>query len=105
MGFNALRQAIRDQSHAVVKWLLGKGVDPNLGQPNFGFSVSDKKSGRALNVAASNSTIEIFDLLLKCGAKMEDSNPLHSAAASNNEDTARIPMMSHLLQIGVDVNG
>jgi ankyrin repeat protein len=62
-------------------------------------------SGDCLNRAASRSSTAIFDLLLARGAKLENSKPLHAAVESMNEDSERIPMMAHLLELGVDVNG
>ena len=43
------------------------------------------------------------DLLLAHGAKLENSLPLHAAATRSDVD-AQIPMMRHLLSLGVDVN-
>ena len=65
----------------------------------------ESNSGDCLNQAASRSSITAFDLLLVRGAKLENSRPLHAAIESMNEDKERIPMMAHLLDLGVDING
>jgi hypothetical protein len=57
-----------------------------------------------LNAAAKFATILVFDLLLEKGAQLEWSIPLHMAAGARG-DGERIPMVAHLLQLGVDVNG
>jgi ankyrin repeat protein len=59
-----------------------------------------------LNAAAKCATVLVFDLLLEKGARLERSIPLHMAAgAVDRGDGERIPMVAHLLQLGVDVNG
>lgn len=90
------------------RWLLAQGADPNLGpsqspQPTSS-PVAD--SGAVLDTAASDATPEIFALLLQHGAKLENSLPLHAAAASTfKADEESIPMMEYLLQLGVDIDG
>ncbi len=61
-------------------------------------------SGSALNCAAAVGTLAVFELLLRHGARIENSQPMHMAAASE-EDAGRIPMMEYLVGKGVDVNG
>lgn len=58
-------------------------------------------SGMALQCVACWSSISTLDLLLEHGAKLENSFPLHTAAGMGDE---RIPMMAHLIELGVDVN-
>ena len=65
----------------------------------------ESNSGDCLNRAASQSSITVFDLLLAHGAKLENSRPLHAAVESVNEEMERFPMMAHLLDLGVDING
>ena len=48
------------------------------------------------------SSVAIFDLLIAYGANRENCNPLHSAAASS--DNERGSMISHLISLGYDVN-
>jgi ankyrin repeat protein len=43
--------------------------------------------------------------LIERGAKLEDSTALHCTADSSNEDAERTPMIQHLLEIGLDING
>lgn len=88
---------------AVVQWLLDHGADPNMG-PDFVFQAGRKAvhgSGMALQRAACCSSIGTVDLLLERGAKLENSFPLHDAACGGD---GRIPMMAHLINLGVDVN-
>lgn len=102
-GQTALSAFVKNE--VLLKWFLERGADPNLGpplspQPD---STPIPNSGYTLNCAASVATPEVFDLLLRNGAKLENSQPLHMAAASQ-EDTGRIPMMEYLIGKGVDVN-
>jgi hypothetical protein len=63
---------------------------------------------RNLLLAAGSGTPAIFDLLLSYGShgfRIYDASPLSSAVASTREDTHIIPMMIHLLHLGVDVDG
>ena len=103
-GQTALSALVKNE--ALSKWLLEHGADPNLGprlnpQPD---TAPVPNSGAALNCAASVAAPEVFNLLLEYGAKIENSQPLHMAAASQ-EDSGRIPMMEYLVGKGVDVNG
>lgn len=103
-GQTALSALVKNE--ALLGWLLEHGADPNLGPPvdHRPDSAPVSNSGSALNCAASVATPEVFDLLLQHGAKIENSQPLHMAAASQ-EDSGRIPMMEYLIGKGVDVNG
>ena len=103
-GQTALSAFVKNEM--LLKWFLEHGADPNLGpplspQPD---STPIPNSGSSLNCAASVATPEVFDLLLQHGAKLENSQPVHMAAASQ-EDSGRIPMMKYLVGKGVDVNG
>lgn len=103
-GQTALSAFVKNET--LLKYFLNRGADPNLGPPSNpqpdSTPVSD--SGSALNCAASVATPEVFDLLLQHGAKIENSQPLHMAAAGE-EDAGRIPMMEYLVGKGVDVDG
>jgi ankyrin repeat protein len=94
----------------LVRWLLDHGAEPNLGEPPYWEhapvdSRANPKSGDSLNSAAACSSIEILDLLLEYGGNLEYSVALHKAASSCKEDAERIPMMEHLLELGMDING
>lgn len=58
-----------------------------------------------LNFAACMSTTAVFDLFLAHGAARADSIPLHTAASSPDKDGRIISMMTHLIELGFDVNG
>lgn len=92
---------------ALVRWLLHQGANPNLGEPSPAKNDDPnayQQSGDALNEAARQSSIEIVDLLLEHGAVLSNSVALHAAAGSQNSDAERVPMLSHLLDLGLDVN-
>ena len=94
------------QDEALLVWFLNHNADPNIGAPYISVpsdSHSFPNSGDALNSAAGYSSIAALGLLLAHGAKLENSVPLHAAAARSDAD-AQIPMMRHLLSLGVDVN-
>ncbi|KAI9794097.1 MAG: hypothetical protein M1833_000462 [Piccolia ochrophora] len=106
-GRYMLPSVVQDES--LTRWFLDQGADPNLGTDPWlttsgEYACERPKRGAALNNAADHSTVAVFDLLLERGAKMERSVPLHAAAISV-EDAGRIPMMAHLLELGVDING
>lgn len=102
---------MRNGSHEdVIKFLLDEGADPNLGvHPDFmGENVgpTDRKSGIALNTAAWTSSPEVFDLLLAKGAKLEYATPLHWVVwAHVHSYTSGTEMITHLVNMGVDLNG
>ena len=79
----------------MTRWFLDHGADPNA---------CGKPGSTILNVAAGNASIEIFDLLLAHGAKLEDSDALHSAAGNRTKKPGRVEMMAHLLDLGMDIN-
>ena len=59
-------------------------------------------SGECLYEAAAHASPAVIDLLMKSGAKLENSTPLHAAVRRGGD---AIPMLKHLLSLGVDVNG
>ncbi|KAL8753143.1 MAG: hypothetical protein Q9184_005510 [Pyrenodesmia sp. 2 TL-2023] len=80
----------------LVKWLFDQGVE---------FPAPDLRTSRhILNTAAASSSVAVFDLLIERGATRANSIPLHIAAGAG-EDGERIPMMTHLIDIGYDING
>lgn len=96
------------QHETLVKWLLSHGADPNLGPPLSPqpSALPVTNSGAVLDTAASTASLEIFGLLLQHGAKLENSLPLHAAAASTSKaDDESLAMMGYLLQLGVDIDG
>lgn len=91
----------------LVRWFLEHGARPNLGPRTINpkaDSASIDSSGICLNVAAQKSSIRIFDMLLNHGAPRENSVALHMAAGAG-VSVERIPMMTHLIAFGFDVNG
>jgi hypothetical protein len=89
-----------------VKWLLDHGANLNIGKkhmwnPSSEFST---ESGQVLDLAACASTVKVFDLLLKHGARLELSLALHRAASAKFTDERR-KLMEHLIEdfhIGVN---
>lgn len=80
----------------LVKWLFDQGVEfpaPEL-----------RRSRHILNTAAASSSVAVFDFMIERGATRENSIPLHIAAGAGR-DGERIPMMTHLIDIGYDING
>lgn len=90
-----------------MRWLLENGADPTRGKARWNQSTpqDDRNAGAALNAAAGAGEIAVFDLLLESGARIETSVPLHMAAGSSATVAKAIAMMSHLLELGLDVNG
>lgn len=95
-----------------MRWFLSLGADPNYG-PNESrllfeegavqpFSLPENDSGAALELAAWVCDIEIFDILLEHGAKLENSLALHRAMMRNHND--RISFSERLLSYGLDIN-
>ncbi|KAL8898433.1 MAG: hypothetical protein Q9207_006700 [Kuettlingeria erythrocarpa] len=80
----------------LVKWLLDQGV--KLPAPDL------RRSRHILNTAAASSSVAVFDLMIEHGATRENSIPLHTTAGSGRGGD-RIPMMTHLIDIGYDING
>ena len=67
---------------------------------------TDSEISRAhmLDVAAACSSIEVLDLLIEHGLKLEDSDALHSVASAIDGPPGRLNMMAHLLTLGMDIN-
>ena len=80
-------------SKELTKWLLEHGADPNL---------PGKRGITPLAKAAWTSSIEILELLLKHGARLEGSRALSAAASRNGPN--QIKKVSFLLQAGADIN-
>lgn len=65
----------------LVIWFLDHGADPNLGPPILQpqpAAAPIKLLGKVLDIAASAASVATFDALLRHGAKIESSLPLHS---------------------------
>lgn len=92
-----MRRVIEDK--LLVQWFLDLGLYLDRVPRAVG-----SRHPIPLESVALNSTVEILDLLLKRGTSLEKGNPLHYAAISNKPDADRLPMMSHLLMLGYDVD-
>ena len=88
------RHIICDEN--LVRWFLAHGADPN--------PYGTKAGSTILDVAAANATPAIFDLLVSHGARLADSDALHSAAGEREKRPGRVEMMAHLLDLGFDIN-
>lgn len=53
-------------------------------------------------MAAGISSPKIFSLLVQRGAKINDTNVLHTAIGRNDEET--VAMLTHLLNLGADID-
>jgi len=80
---------------ATASFLLEKGADVNA----FGYSVSVEDKETAADIAAYSGQMEILDLLLKNGGKL-DNNAIFKAARGGHLQVVRF-----LLKQGYDVNG
>ena len=80
----------------LVRWFLDHGADPNFHGAKVGSTI--------LDVAAANATPTIFDLLIAHGARLADSDALHSAAGEREKRPGRVEMMAHLLSLDFDIN-
>ena len=80
----------------LVRWFLTHGADPN--------PYGAKAGSTILDVAAANATPTIFGLLISHGARLADSDALHSAAGEREKRPGRVEMMAHLLGLGFDIN-
>ena len=78
----------------VTRWFLENGANANFG----------KIGSTLLDVAAANATTQVFDLLVAHGARIEESDALHSAAGERENKPGRVDMMTHLLGMGFNVN-
>ncbi|MCJ1394596.1 hypothetical protein MMC18_007476 [Xylographa bjoerkii] len=89
-----------DPSHIVpnvelVRWFLSHGADPN---------VRGRWNELPITVACCCSTPEVVDLLIAHGASLHHSDVLHLVAEDEECRPQAITMMSHLLDLGMDVN-
>lgn len=105
------RHLLREGNEEIVRYLLEHGADPNLGA--FGLHITgpgapiNRKSGAALEAAARSCPTSTVDLLLSHGAKLEYSVPIHGSAWCHSipHNIDRAAMISHLIELGVDING
>ena len=90
----ALKMVVTDD--LMTQWFLAHGADPSaVGGTSFSI----------LDVAAANSSPAILDLLIAHGAKIEDSDALHSAAGECEGIPGRVEMMAHLVaDLRMDIN-
>lgn len=56
-----------------------------------------------MNSAGRQGSVTVLNLLLDYGAELSNSIALHRAAESTHE--RRIPVMEHLIRLGMDING
>ena len=99
----ALLLSIHDEP--LVRLLLSYGASAAIAPP-YGsqYDMQTPWPKRPLDLAA-RSSIEVFDLLLAHGAKIDENLPLHGAVWGDTDDTGeRIPMMQHILDLRVDIN-
>ena len=88
------RHVVRDET--LTHYFLDHGADPN--------AVGNGPGSTILDVAAANTSPAVFDMLLNHGAKLQDSDALHSAAGERVKRLGRLEMMDHLLHLGMDIN-
>lgn len=82
-------------NESLVKWFLEHGADPNI---------HGAKNECPLDVTAYECNCAVVELLLQHGATIKDSNALHAAAKSREDDSACILMITYLLDHGADIN-
>jgi hypothetical protein len=92
----------------LLLWYVSLGANPNLGPPDTRrkefVSPQDlpvPESGAALEEASRFCDMAIVDILVEHGARLGNSLALHHALMRQED---RIPMMEHLLRLGVDIN-
>lgn len=95
-----MQPPLTDHRHTILdekltRWFLSHGADPN----GYG-----KPGSTILDVAAANSTPAVFELLITHGARLEDSDALHSAAGEREKRPGRVEMMAYLLELGMQIN-
>lgn len=95
----------------ITEYLLTHGADPNLGSFDRGkrsglgpIPPMDHRSGAALTTAAASGNIQVIDLLLQHGAKLEWATPLHAALSVPEAWLRNRPAFEHLLGLGADPN-
>lgn len=93
LGNIMLKHIVRNEE--LTRWFLSHGANPNA----YG-----KPGSTILDVAAANSGPAVFELLMTHGARLEDSDALHSAAGARKNRSGRVEMMAYLLDLGMDVN-
>ncbi|KAL2838241.1 hypothetical protein BJY01DRAFT_237543 [Aspergillus pseudoustus] len=107
-------------NHAVLRWFLTHGANPNLGkQQEYRYGGPCTESCDALEKAAYQGDVEAARMLLDAGAVIQNGFPLHAAAAalppganphvglvtlSKDFDISRIPVMALLIERGADIN-
>ncbi|MCJ1405872.1 hypothetical protein MMC11_009102 [Xylographa trunciseda] len=99
-GSPALKQVLYFFSRMVrnvelVRWFLAHGADPNI---------RGSWNELPITVACCNSTPEVVDLLIAHGASLHHSDALHLLAEDEDHSPQSIRMMSHLIDLGMDVN-
>lgn len=105
----ALISAIQKKDITLVGWLLDRGADPNFWGSKSRLSLRVDKtiigtpvSSRPLDIAAACLQLEIFDLLLERGAKLDECNALHAASADiSREGVSYLPVIDFLLRKGM----
>ncbi|KAJ5587234.1 uncharacterized protein N7459_002999 [Penicillium hispanicum] len=96
----------------VVRWFLEQGADPNIG-PRLHFRRQRTRpirpvpdSGRTLDMIAQCGTLEVLELMLEYGLRLNSGSALHLAAKTRVwPDADQIPMLARLIDLGFDVNG
>jgi ankyrin repeat protein len=107
MRWLALHRAVTFDRREIVKQFLDKGTDPNLRSQSQSTLFDDDTAGDdkpALFQAAYWGRVEIAEMLIKRGAKVNarsarGASPLHGAAITGHVELARL-----LLKHGADVN-
>lgn len=95
-----MQPPLTDHRHTILdekltRWFLSHGADP---------SAYGKPGSTILDVAAANSTPAVFELLMAHGARLEDSDALHSAVGEREKRPGRVEMAAYLLDLGMQIN-
>ncbi|KAJ6000392.1 hypothetical protein N7481_000801 [Penicillium waksmanii] len=105
------RAVVAKNDPTLLRWYLSLGADPNLGPPQSSLREKgfvDKNdppssdSSGALAQTVINCGTDIVDILVEHGANLEKGLALRRALKRQLEN--RIPMMEHLLHLGIDIN-
>ncbi|KAL8784271.1 MAG: hypothetical protein Q9195_009107 [Heterodermia aff. obscurata] len=99
IGLPVFAVVIQSQSLPLTRWFLTHGAEATLRGSRAGVS-----GAHMLDVAAACSSIQVLDLLIEYGLKLEDSDALHSVASAIDGPPGRLDMMAHLLTLGMDIN-